>query len=192
MRVAVIGLGGIARKAYLPLLATWDGIEITLCSRTAAHVERLQDRHHLHGGTTNLADLLACKPQAAFVLTPDESHREIVNSLLQAGVDVFVEKPATVHSAETRELAELADARGHILMIGFNRRYAPLHQKARQLWGTRPIELCTVEKYRQGAANASLFAHYVNDTIHIIDMLRSSAATARRKAVCSTCARAGW
>ena len=172
MRVAVIGLGGIARKAYLPLLGTWEGIELTLCSRTAAHVECLQNKYHLSGGTTHLEDLLACKPQAAFVLTPNESHREIVTSLLQSGIDVFVEKPATVHSAETRGLAELADVRGRILMVGFNRRYAPLHQKARQLWGERPIELCTLEKYRQGAANTSLFAHYVDDTIHLIDLLR--------------------
>lgn len=37
MRAAVIGLGGIARKAYLPLLGTWEGIELTLCSRDSSH-----------------------------------------------------------------------------------------------------------------------------------------------------------
>jgi virulence factor len=32
MRVAIIGLGDIARKAYRPLLTAWEGVEILLCN----------------------------------------------------------------------------------------------------------------------------------------------------------------
>jgi virulence factor len=137
-----------------------------------AAVERLQSQYHLSGGTTDVRALLEQKPQAAFVLTTNEQHRDLVAQLLQAGVDVFVEKPATIHSSEIRELAELADARGRVLQVSFNRRYAPLHQQARELWGDRPVGLCVVEKYRPGAAHSNLFANYIDDTIHLIDLLR--------------------
>ena len=172
MRVAIIGLGDIARKAYLPLLTAWEGIEVLLCSRTPATVERLQAQYHLPRGTTDLDEVLSWKPQAAFVLTPSPTHRTIAGRILEAGVDVFVEKPATMRSAETQELAELADARERVLMVSFNRRYAPLHRQARELWGDRAVGLCVLQKHRASAAHPDLFSNYIDDTIHIIDLLR--------------------
>lgn len=172
MRVAIIGLGDIARKAYLPLLTAWEGIEVLLCSRTPATVERLQAQYHLPRGTTDLDELLSWKPQAAFVLTPSPTHRTIAGRILEAGADVFVEKPATMRSAETQELAELADARERVLMVSFNRRYAPLHRQARELWGDRAVGLCVLQKHRASAAHPDLFSNYIDDTIHIIDLLR--------------------
>jgi virulence factor len=172
MRVAIIGLGDIAAKAYLPLLTTWEGVEILLCSYTTATVGRLQAQYRLLGGTTDLDELLSWEPQAAFVLTPSPTHRAIAGRMLEAGVDVFVEKPVTMHSAETRELAELAEARERVLMVSFNRRYAPLHRQARELWGDRAVGLCVLEKHRSSAAHPDLFSNYIDDTIHIIDLLR--------------------
>lgn len=172
MRVAIIGLGDIARKAYLPLLAAWDGVEVLLCSRTPATVKRLQAQYRLPRGTTDLDELLSWEPQAAFVLTPSPTHHAIAGWLLEAGVDVFVEKPATMRSAKTEELAKLADARERVLMVSFNRRYAPLHRQARELWGDRAVGLCVLEKHRASAAHPDLFSNYIDDTIHIIDLLR--------------------
>jgi len=172
MRVAIIGLGDIARKAYLPLLTTREGIEVLLCSHTPATVECVQAQYHLPRGTTDLDELLSWEPQAAFVLTPSPTHRAIAGRMLEAGVDVFVEKPATMRSAETQELAELADARERVLMVSFNRRYAPLHRQARELWGDRAVGLCVLQKHRASAAHPDLFSNYIDDTIHIIDLLR--------------------
>jgi virulence factor len=172
MQVAIIGLGGIAGKAYLPLLTAWEGIEVLLCSRTPATVERLQAQYRLPWGTTNLDELLSWEPQAAIVLTPSPTHRAIAGRMLEAGVDVFVEKPATMRSAETQELAELAEARKRVLMVSFNRRYAPLHRQARELWGNRTVGLCVLEKHRASAAHPDLFSNYIDDTIHVIDLLR--------------------
>lgn len=172
MRVAIVGLGDIARKAYLPLLANWEGIELLLCSRTPATVARVQDQYRLRWGTSDLRELLSWEPQAAFVLTPSPTHRPIAGRLLGAGVDVFVEKPLAMHSAETQELVELAEARERVLMAGFNRRHAPLHRQARELWGDRTVGLCVLQKHRASAAHPDLFSNYIDDTIHIIDLLR--------------------
>jgi virulence factor len=54
----------------------------------------------------------------------------------------------------------------------FNRRYAPLHRQARELWGDRVVALCVLEKHRASAAHPDLFSNYIDDTIHIIDLLR--------------------
>jgi virulence factor len=83
-----------------------------------------------------------------------------------------VEKPLTLKSDEARRLAELADERGKILMVGFNRRYAPLHRQASQLWGDRPIQLAVLQKHRSSAYHPNLYQNYIDDTVHQIDMLR--------------------
>ncbi len=172
MRVAIVGLGDIAQKAYLPLLSAWEGIELLLCSRSRETVERLQAQYRLPRGTTDLGGLLSWGPDAAFVLAPSPVHADIAGRLLEAGVDMFVEKPAAMRSAETRALAELAERQARVLMVGFNRRYAPLHRQARELWGERSIGLCLLQKHRATAAHPDLYSNYIDDTIHLVDLLR--------------------
>jgi virulence factor len=171
-RVALVGLGDIARKAYLPLLSAWDGVELLVCSRTPDSVAQIRERYHLARGTTDLDELLSWRPHAAFVLTPSASHAALVGTFLEAGIDVFVEKPATLTSGATLSLADQAERSGRILMVGFNRRFAPLHRRARDLWGDRPVGLCLFQKNRTSPAHPDLLSNYIDDTIHLIDLLR--------------------
>jgi virulence factor len=170
--VAIIGLGSIAQKAYLPVLSAWEGIELLLCSRNPDSVAKIQEQYRIRHGSTRLEELVEWHPTAAIVLTPSKSHREIVEQLLLADIDVYVEKPLTPSLNETRGLAELADQKGKVLMVGFNRRYAPLHQQARLLWGDRPIQTALFQKNRSSAYHPDLYQNYIDDTIHIIDLLR--------------------
>lgn len=172
MRVAVIGLGEIAKKGYLPLLASWEGSELLLMSRSSETVRSLQTKYRVADGTTNLDDVLRAKPQAAFVLSPSETHFEIAYPLLESGIDVFLEKPATLHSETTRQLAEHAERHDRVLMVGFNRRYAPIHQQARKMWQGHDISMALFQKYRANASHPSLEHQFTDDTIHQIDMLR--------------------
>ncbi len=172
MRVALVGVGGIAQKGYLPVLATWEGVELMLCRRNATELERLQSQYHVERATTNLEQLIDWKPDAAFVLTPTPTHAEITRQLLHAGIDVLLEKPATPTAAEAQELAELADARQRILMIAFNRRYAPLSILARRMWGEQSIGFATFEKHRTKPFFRGFDEQVNEEDIHIIDMLR--------------------
>src|SRR5262245_20087920 len=104
MRVAVVGLGGIATKAYLPLLASWPDLELIFFSRRPETVARLRAQYRVALGTTDPAELLSWRPHAAFVLAPSDLHFDLCAALLHEGVDVFVEKPATLKSSEPRTL----------------------------------------------------------------------------------------
>lgn len=172
MRAAVVGLGSIAEKAYLPLLTGWQGLELVLHCRTRETVEQYQAQYSVPHGTDDFEDVLTMEPDVAFVITPSDTHYVIARQLLEAGIDVYLEKPATLRSEDTRSLAELADAEDRVLMVGFNRRYAPLHRRARELWNGRPIGFCVLEKHRPSAYHPDLYSNYVDDTIHIIDLLR--------------------
>jgi virulence factor len=173
LSVALVGTGRVAENAYLPLLRRWPGVDIVgMCSRTQDTVDRVCAEWQIEFGTTDLEALLALEPDAAFVLTPRVSHAELATVLLDAGVDVFVEKPPTESSADTRALAELAREHEQVLMFGFNRRYALLYRQAKSIFEGKKIQSCLVEKHRPSAFHPSLYNNYLEDTIHQIDLLR--------------------
>ena len=172
MLIGVIGLGEIAGKAYLPVLGSMEGIDLALCSRSEETVQRVQRQYRISNATTHLADLVKMGITAAFVLSPTETHAAIGRTLLENGVDVYFEKPATLTSQETQALAELADRSGRVMMVGFNRRYAPLHVKALQSWKGKAIGMALFQKHRRNASHPHLAHQFTDDTIHQIDMLR--------------------
>lgn len=172
MKIGIFGGGSIARKAYLPVLVSWPNLDIAgVCSRTVKTVDEICGQWHIAFGTTQLSELVERGIEAAFVLTPTPNHFDIAQELLSAGVDVFVEKPATQSSAQTRSLTDLARQKGRVFMVGFNRRYAPLYRQAKHLFRDRRIGFCIVEKHRPSAYHTSLFNNYLDDTIHLIDLL---------------------
>jgi predicted dehydrogenase len=68
---------------------------------------------------------LAAAVDCAIVATPTTTHYDVVRELLDAGVDVLVEKPITATADDARRLIDLAAARGRILQVGHVERYNP-------------------------------------------------------------------
>jgi len=174
MKLALIGVGEIAQKAYLPLLKTMEGVQISsVMSRNAQLVKSTQARWQIPTGFTRLKDVVDSRPDACLVLTTTTSHFEVARELLENGMDVLLEKPATVTSEEIRILADLAARKGCILMAAYNRRFADFYVQARNLFKTDEILQITLEKHRPFPSYYSLYSQYLDDTIHIIDLLRS-------------------
>lgn len=171
-RIAVIGLGGIAQKGHLPVLTTLPEVELFIHSRTEENVKKLADQYRIAKWTTRLDELLSWNADCAFILTPTTSHAELAVTCLKAGLDVFMEKPATESSAEARKLAELAQEKKRIAMVAFNRRYAPLSVKAKEMWGQRAINLANFQKSRAKPYFKGLFTHMSEELVHVIDSIR--------------------
>ncbi len=172
MKIAILGLGGICQKYYLPLLSTRPDIKIQIYARTKDTVERTQSVWKIQHTARDVDEILSWKPDAAFVLTPSVTHFDLVKTLLNSSIDVFVEKPATLYASQTQELAELAETRQRILMVGFNRRFAPLHQRAKEYWGNRKVEQAIFTKLRVKPFHDTVRGHLYDDTIHLVDTLR--------------------
>ncbi len=71
--------------------------------------------------------------QAVALATPAIKHYEMAKAALEAGKDVFVEKPLAVEVKHGEELVRLAEANGRILMVGHILRYHPAILKLKQL-----------------------------------------------------------
>ncbi|MFJ7592818.1 Gfo/Idh/MocA family protein [Streptomyces sp. NPDC097617] len=169
MKVGCIGLGDIAQKAYLPVLTTRPGIELHLQTRNPVALADVGDTHHVPAARrhTGLDALLAEGLDAAFVHAATVAHPEIVTRLLEAGVPTYVDKPLAYEIAASRQLVELAEARGVSLAVGFNRRYAPGYAQC----ADHARELIVMQKNRVGLPEDPRTL-VLDDFIHVVDTLR--------------------
>ena len=167
MRIAMIGLGDIAQKAYLPLLASDERITPLLCTRNPAVLETLARQYRVAECFTDVAALLASRPDAVMIHAATAVHRELAEQCLRAGIPTFVDKPLCDNLAEAEALANLAIAQDCALFTGFNRRYLPAMAEAR----AQPLtELNWAETPLRPARQSAGF--YVrHDFIHVLDSL---------------------
>lgn len=77
--------------------------------------------------TTDYKTFLS-KVDCVVVVTPAQTHFPLCREFIEAGVDVFVEKPITLVSVEARQLAELAQKHQRILQVGHIFRFDPASQ----------------------------------------------------------------
>ncbi len=70
---------------------------------------------------------------AVALATPAVTHYDLAKAALEAGKDVYVEKPLAIEVKQGRALVELAEKRGRILMVGHILRYHPAIIKLQEL-----------------------------------------------------------
>jgi predicted dehydrogenase/threonine dehydrogenase-like Zn-dependent dehydrogenase len=85
-----------------------------------------------------------------FIATRHNSHAKFVIKALEAGKNVFVEKPLCLNEQELNDIVELIAKESTkqndlsnqpVLMVGFNRRFAPLTQKLKNTFPQGPLAM---------------------------------------------------
>lgn len=143
--IGVVGLGNIAQKAYLPILTKEENWSLAgAYSRSKIKREAICSKYRMNSFNSLSSLISTC--DAVFVHSITESHYEVVNTLLSNGVDVYVDKPLASNLEDAEKLVECSEKKGRKLMVGFNRRFAPLYVRAKQMAkGTAWINM---EKHR--------------------------------------------
>jgi predicted dehydrogenase len=121
--VGVVGVGHLGRH-HARLWAAHPG------ARLVGVVDTDQDRAReiasLHGCAV-FADVreLVGRVRAASVAVPTAAHREVAVALIEAGIDVLVEKPLAPSLAEADAIVEAAARRAALVMVGHSERFHP-------------------------------------------------------------------
>ncbi|MFF2347621.1 Gfo/Idh/MocA family protein [Pseudarthrobacter sp. NPDC058119] len=169
LRVGVIGAGNIATIAQLPTLVQRNDVELAALVSRREDPSNLVRRWGFNAAYRTPEDMLAAQElDAVFVLTPRSEHAHAVQLCLSRDVDVFCEKPLAPATDEAERLADLADERGRILMVDFNRRYAPVYTAGREVFGDKGATFCVAQKNRPGSEYRATF----ENAIHMVDLLR--------------------
>lgn len=119
----------------------------------------------------SVAALLEAGVDAVSVVVPTVAHAEVAVPLLEAGVDVLVEKPLAPNPAEARRIVDAAKANGRILQVGhierFNGAVIALMGAIRR---PRFIEVHRLSPYPQRSTDVSVVLDLM---IHDLEILRA-------------------
>lgn len=173
LKIAVIGIGNIAQKAYLPVISHMRGeIEWHLVTRNQEVLNDVGHSYgfqHLHG---SIEELEGIGLDAAFVHNATHVHYETIKFLLERGIHVYVDKPISENLAESKELLALAEKNQILLTVGFNRRFAPMIKKLKDIPDKKMI---LIQKDRVNNdeevrfAIFDLFIHIVDTALYLLD-----------------------
>lgn len=168
LKIGLIGLGNIAKKAYLPVLSEKVGIELVLCTRNEETLNKLSKKYRIEEKVQTVEQLISKNIEAAFVSTATEAHFEIAKELLAHGIHVYIDKPISMDYEETEKIVNLAKQTGKIAMVGFNRRFIP---KVKELKENGKANLILMQKNRYAMPDY-IRRFVVEDFIHVVDTLR--------------------
>ncbi|WP_022940376.1 Gfo/Idh/MocA family protein [Psychromonas hadalis] len=129
MKIAIIGLGDIAQKAYLPILTQIEKLELVFCTRNPVTLTKLAKQYRIQQTYQDYRKLNKANIDAVMIHSSTASHSEIASYFLQLGIPTFVDKPLANNAFDCEKLYELAEQKQTPLYMGFNRRFIPLYQQ---------------------------------------------------------------
>jgi len=130
--IAVLGCGHWGKNLVRSFAAL--GALRAVCDANPAILAGLHEQYPGLKTSMSYSDLLDDPSiQAVVIATPAAHHYPHARQALEAGKDVFVEKPLALEVQEARFLSELADRESRILMVGHVLRYHPGILKLKEL-----------------------------------------------------------
>ncbi|MEO1922370.1 MAG: bi-domain-containing oxidoreductase [Sphingomonadaceae bacterium] len=133
--VAFIGMGNYARSVLLPAVQSQVGIELsTVVTATGLSARNAAEKFGFDTAATDPAAAFEEDSTATvFVATRHNTHADLARRALEAGRNVFVEKPLALNHAELDSVMAAARGANSLLTVGFNRRFAPMVVQAREV-----------------------------------------------------------
>ena len=166
MGVGFIGAGNYASSMLMPHLAKNEHVSLRhVATATSLSGVNAQRRFGFERASTD-ADAVLDDPRVdvVFVLTRHHSHADLVCRALQRGKSVFVEKPLALSFEQLAEVLDVVSATGNDrLMVGFNRRFAPLLTDLKLRFGPSPS--ASVLRYGVNAGTLSRGSWYTNEEL---------------------------
>lgn len=170
IRVGVVGAGKIAQIAELPALVSRDDVVLAgLVTATAASARSNLSRWPFERSYASFEEMIdLANLDVVCVLTPKHLHTSFVIQAIDAGLDVFCEKPLATTIDDATRCVEAAERSGSLLMVAFNRRYAPVYVEAKAYLDGRTPAFCMAQKNR----NDREYRATLENAIHMVDLLR--------------------
>src|SRR5216110_924302 len=124
---------------------------------------------------------LAKEVDAAVVATPTTTHYDVARELLDAGVDVMIEKPVTRTVDQARRLIDLAKSRNRIIQVGHVERYNPaITAIAEQVRGIRYFEAERLGVFVQRSLDVDVLLDLmIHDINLVLSLLRQEVVDIR-------------
>jgi len=158
VRVGIIGLGRMGMLHLMNCLKI-DNVEVVAVADSSKRALKKAKSLHINNVYTDFHDLLnhSSDLDAVILSLPNFMHFESIRLALEAGLNVFAEKPMAISVQDCREIVRLVDKSGRKLMVGHAARFMEVVEKMKQSMNTGiigDVEVATIEEVMNGP-----FAH---------------------------------
>ena len=140
IRVAIVGLGKIARDQHISAIAETAGIELAAIVSRNASINGIKHFATLDELLDRVRDI-----DAVALCTPPQGRQALAAAALKAGKHVLLEKPPGATVSELTPLIAEARQTGHTLFATWHSRFAPAVEPARTFLAGRQIRSVVVE-----------------------------------------------
>ncbi len=126
-KIAVVGLGGIAQLAHLPILTKLPNVQVAAAADTnKARLKAVGDRYSLKNLYQDYREMLDKEEiHGVVIATPTDTHAEIAVNCLKAKKDILIEKPIARNYEEAKEIQAASKKYKKQVMVGMKLRYRP-------------------------------------------------------------------
>ena len=179
-KIAVIGAGNFTQATIMPALAKAGAPVKYLLSSGGLSSSLLAKKYNVPYSSTSFEDVLADSDVShALITTQHNLHAGMTIQALNAGKDVFVEKPLALKREELTEIIEAVNRNKKTVVVGFNRRFSPHIQKMKKLLGNTPGPMNVVATMNAGFIPPEVWVHdmksgggrILGEACHYIDLI---------------------
>lgn len=190
--IGIIGAGNFTSAMILPSLKKCKAQIKSIASSGGLSGTTMAKKFGIPDSTTDYATILNDQEiDTVFITTRHNAHAKMVQETLSAGKHVFVEKPLALNRDELSEIKNTAGSSDRTVTVGFNRRFAPLAKKLKQLLASNNTPVNIIATMNAGMIPPNVWVHdmevgggrIIGEACHYIDLC-SYLTGSKVKAVC--------
>jgi polar amino acid transport system substrate-binding protein len=180
--ISFIGAGNFARGVLLPAVKRESRIRLVgVATATGISAKNTASQFGFAYASTNYEQLLEDKnTQIVFIATRHGDHAQLAAEALRRGKAVFVEKPLAINEEGLSEVASAQTESGGLLMVGYNRRFAPIAQEVKQRLAPRTGPMSILYRINAGQLPADHWSHdtsegggrVIGEVCHFVDFIQ--------------------
>ena len=180
--VSFIGAGNFARGVLLPIVKRSPKVQLVgVATATGISAKNTGGQFGFGYSTTDYEEILGSdQSQVIFIATRHDSHAQLAAEALRRGKSVFVEKPLATTEEGVREVVAAARESNALLMVGYNRRFAPLAKEIKDKFRSRAGPMTIIYRVNAGQLPVDHWAHdaaegggrIIGEVCHFIDFIQ--------------------
>lgn len=180
--VSFIGAGNFARGVLLPIVKRSAKLRLEgIATATGISAKNTAEMFGFAYSTTDTEEILGSeKTDSVFIATRHDNHAQLSAEALRRGKNVFVEKPLATTVEGLREVVQAARETDKVLLVGYNRRFAPLAVEIKKHFANRAGALTVIYRINAGQLPPEHWSHdttegggrVIGEVCHFIDFVQ--------------------
>ena len=180
--VSFIGAGSFGRGVLLPIIKRAAKVQLrSVAAATGLSARNAAEQFDFAHPTTDYQEILKDdESKTVFIATRHDSHARMAVEALKQGKHVFVEKPLATSIEGLREVVSAARESKGLLMVGYNRRFAPIAREIKEGFSKRSGPMTIVYRVNAGQLPAGHWTYdetegggrIIGEICHFIDFVQ--------------------